>query len=204
MKKFLLVVLALSIFGQRQTISASYQGLQADTTIVKKAATDSTNKENSDNPSDVIFSYNKDAKAFGINIGADTGKFIHFRFGMNFGFGDSNPMSFLLGFGLQKRFTSENFLLQGMLYPYIGYSQYEYKVQDGTTKNGSPKMKDKKKREFTYGAAANICVGIKVYTSKKSGTRTFLAVGYYIAAPEFKTDNMFKNGSWCLGLTFIP
>lgn len=55
---------------------------------------------------------------------------------------------------------------------------------------------------FTYGANVSICAGLKLWNTKK-GNSTFVTVGYYMTAPEFKTDNMGDNGSWGIGFTTI-
>lgn len=147
---------------------------------------------------DLGLSYSSSSKTAGLTITSDLNDFSYSSLGASMCFGDNTASTFTWGLGLGKRYLIEDaFLIQGKIGGYIGGNYYSY---DEVDYNGKKKSKDK--FEFTYGANANIAVGIKVATSKK-GTSTFLTVGYYMSAPKFKTDNMVKNGSWLLGLTFV-
>ena len=147
---------------------------------------------------DLGLSYSSSSKTAGLTITSDLNDFSYSSLGASMCFGDNTASTFTWGLGLGKRYLIEDaFLIQAKIGGYIGGNYYSY---DEVDYNGKKKSKDK--FEFTYGANANIAVGIKVATSKK-GTSTFLTVGYYMSAPKFKTDNMVKNGSWLLGLTFV-
>lgn len=91
---------------------------------------------------------------------------------------------------------ADNFLIQGKLYPYIGLSQ------SNTPKNIEIGQEAEDKTEFTYGASADVSVGIKLWNTGK-GNSTFLHVGYVIMASEFKTRDMIKGGCLMIGLTTV-
>lgn len=100
--------------------------------------------------------------------------------------------SCVFGYGAKQRFVYDAFLLQVKVFPYIGLLMTDY--YEG---------KDSKSDyDFTYGAAGNVSVGLKAWTTSK-GNDAFITIGYYIEAPEFKTKNMVKNGSWLFGLTLV-
>ena len=58
------------------------------------------------------------------------------------------------------------------------------------------------KTKFTYGASADISLGLKLCNTSK-GNSTFLHVGYAVIASEFETKGMFKGGYIMVGLTTI-
>ena len=95
----------------------------------------------------------------------------------------------------------DSFLIQGMIYPYVGYSSISYEVESYTDK-GYKKTETKDDSEIAWGAAANLSIGLKLWDTQK-GNSTFLTLGYYISAPELETKNMFDNGSWGIGFTTI-
>mgnify|MGYP006988954049 FL=1 len=78
-------------------------------------------------------------------------------------------------------------LVQGRLYPYIGYSSV-------TTPGESKYDKPTEKEDFTYGAAAEAQIGFKLWSTSE-GDDYYLTAGYQIRAAEFKTENMFKYGN---------
>lgn len=152
---------------------------------------------------DIGISYNSDSKVGGISFGSDLGKNGYMKYGFNAGFGDIDLYSGTFGIGLKKRYVmNDAFLIQGMIYPYIGYGSTSYKVLDSYSNYGTPIYETKTDNDFLYGAAANLSLGIKLWNTKK-GNSTFLTVGYYISAPEFETKNMFDSGSWGIGFTTI-
>lgn len=147
---------------------------------------------------DYYASWNKDAEILGIGFGGDIGKSGYMEFGYSLGLGDIDWWSSVVGFGLQKRFINENFLLQAKAFPYIGLNSF--KESKYNSKTG--KITEDDKLEFTYGAAARLEAGLKLWETKKKN-RLFLTVGYEISAPEFETENMFDNGDWVIGITLV-
>ncbi|MBQ8191097.1 MAG: hypothetical protein IJZ45_04970 [Bacteroidaceae bacterium] len=153
--------------------------------------------------SDIGVSYNSDSEVVGLSFGNDLGESGYMKYGFNVGFGDIDLYSGTLGIGLKKRYVMNDvFLIQGMIYPYIGYGSTSYKILDSYSNYGTPIYETKTNNDFLYGAAANLSIGLKLWNTKK-GNSTFLTLGYYISAPEFKTENMFDNGSWGIGFTTI-
>lgn len=98
----------------------------------------------------------------------------------------------IFGYGAKQRFVYDAFLFQIKAFPYIGLSMTDY--YEG--------KESKSDYDFTYGAAGNVSVGLKAWTTSK-GNDAFITLGYYIEAPKFKTEKMMKNGSWLFGLTIV-
>lgn len=147
-----------------------------------------------DRGADLYFNFNGDAIGFG--LGFDMGKYWHLIFrGESYSAHGYESDAYAAGVGLNKRFVFGNFfLVQGRIYPYLGWMKSSYK--DYYT---GDKVKD---TEFTYGAAADVNFGIRVY-KQSDGTEWFVTGGYYIGAPEFETDGMFDNGCWGIGVTIL-
>lgn len=146
------------------------------------------------------FEYQPDAKAYGLSGSLDFNEFLCFKVGItsNLKFGSDDQKYFLgiVGAGVHQRIVFNDILLiQGRLYPYIGYSS-------NTTPGESKYDKPTEKNDFTYGAAAEVQMGFKLW-STSGGDDYYFTAGYQIRAGEFKTDGMFKYGNIMAGLTVI-
>ena len=151
---------------------------------------------------DWIFTLRPKDKIYGYHMGAQCGGKYTYLAGDAY-MGD-DVSSFSFGYGWGSKWRSGPLLLQASLYPYAGYYSYSYdNVEIKTDTNGRIKTNKKRKTkdEFTYGVQANMGIGIHVHTGKNYGGKTYLTVGYYMAAPKFETENMVKNGSWMVGIT---
>lgn len=98
----------------------------------------------------------------------------------------------MFGYGAKQRFVYDAFLFQIKAFPYIGLLMTDYYKE----------KESKSDYDFAYGAAGNVSVGLKAWTTSK-GNDAFITLGYYVEAPKFKTKNMMKNGSWLFGLTIV-
>lgn len=194
MKKVFLMVafLMCGIMANAQVVSTDYNSVITDENPVETSSESDVSSY-----SDINASYSSKTKTLSLNFGSGSANSLfYWKMGYSYCFDDYYRYSGILGLGIHKRaIINDTFLVQGILYPYAGYSSYEYATYDsrGNTSKDS-------KSEFTYGAQANIAAGIKLWTTKK-GTRGFITVGYYIGAPEFETEGMFDNGEWAFGLT---
>lgn len=152
---------------------------------------------------DISIDYNSDSEIFGMGVISDVSKSGYWGLNWSMGFGDLLSYSITMPFGLKQRYVfNDVFLVHGKIGPYLGYGYYETEEYKGTDKWGNAKMETKENHEFAYGANASLAVGLKLWTNKK-GESNFLTIGYYISAPEFKTENMFDNGSWGLSFTIV-
>ena len=148
---------------------------------------------------DLGVTFNTDQKLYGLNFLSDVSDLVYFGFGYKMGFGDYSSYLATFQLGVGKRYVfDDTFLIQGKIGPYMGYNSYEYPSYNSKNGKSSTETKD----EFTYGANASICAGLKLWNTKK-GNSTFITLGYYMTAPEFKTENMGDNGAWCIGFTTI-
>ena len=148
--------------------------------------------------SDIGITFNTDQKTYGLKLLYDVSDLVYSGFGFTLGLGDYSSYLYNFYLGIGKRYLiGKSILLQGKIGGYAGYFSYEQ-----PTYNDKGHVTKDTKGEFTYGAEANVAAGLKLWTSKK-GTSGFVTVGYYMAAPKFKTDNMGDNGSWCIGITLI-
>lgn len=148
--------------------------------------------------SDFNISYNSDSKVLGLSFMGDLNDYLYMGYGMAADIKGFDSFSFGLYLGLGKRYRLGKYLLlQGKIGPYAGMLNYTEKVYNKKT----GKVNDKDKYEFAYGANASLAAGIKLWDTKKGNT-TFLTVGYYLDAYEFKTEDLFKKGgSWGIGFT---
>ena len=146
------------------------------------------------------FLYQSDAKLYGLQMEMGTNLFFltaSIISNLKFGGKDTSASTAWMGAGIRRKLVfADNFLIQGKLYPYIGLSQ------SNTPKNIEIGQEAKDKTEFTYGASADVSVGLKLWNTAK-GNSTFLHVGYAIMASEFETKGMFKGGCIMVGLTTI-
>lgn len=160
--------------SNEQVTTKSLTKKTTTTTTTEQAATGSNKKYKS--ITDYAVDLNFDSKIYGFSVGGD-----NVNFQMAFG---EDIYSATLGFGFGGTHIGNGYLIKGRLYPYAGYGSY-----------GDDS-------EFLYGAAANISLGVKVWTTKK-GNSAYLTFGYQVIAPEFETSNMFDNGSWGVGLSIV-
>lgn len=164
---------------EQVTSSSLTRKKAADTTVKaeqKQEATDSKYKSLTDYAVDLDF----DNKIYGFGIGGD-----HAHFGVTVG---EDIYGFTFGYGFGGSSVSEDFLLQGRLYPYVSYSSID--TGDDTDS------------EFTWGVAASLSAGVKIYKTAK-GNSLFLTFGYGVSAPELETKDMFDYGMWRVGLTLV-
>jgi hypothetical protein len=137
-------------------------------------------------------------KLYGLQFGGLLRKYLYMAINAGMGFQKGNNTGEInFGIGLGSKYKFGPFLFQGCLYPYAGGS---YRSDPEYDDYGNQKG-DKDKKEFTYGAAANLGIGYNIYKRKKDGGGTYLTVGYIMCAPKFKTDEMVKSGIWLLGLS---
>lgn len=146
------------------------------------------------------FLYQSDAKLYGLQMELGTNLFCltsSIIGNLKFGGKETSSRMAWLGAGVRRKLVfGDNFLIQGKLYPYIGLSG------GNTPKNIETGQEAKDETKFTYGASADISLGLKLYNTSK-GNSTFLHVGYAIIASEFETKGMFKGGCIMVGLTTL-
>ena len=146
---------------------------------------------------DYLFLLRPKDKVYGFHFGFQGNKYIYGCVDGVGSFADHGGyMNFIVGFGWGSKYKQGPLLFQGSIYPYAGYSSYDVETLDSNYK-----IKKKTKKKFAYGIQAFLGFGFNIYTSKKHNNHTYLTVGYYMGAPEFKTDGMVKNGNWMVGLT---
>ena len=146
------------------------------------------------------FLYQSDAKLYGLQMELGTNLFClstSIISNLKFGGKATSASTAWMGGGVRRKLViADNFLIQGKLYPYIGLSQ------SNTPKNIEIGQEAEDKTEFTYGASADLSVGINLWNTGK-GNSTFLHIGYVIMASEFKTRDMIKGGCLMVGLTTV-
>ena len=134
---------------------------------------------------DLNVSYSSEAKLLGLSFASDLNDFLYMSLNFAADIDGFDTYQSIFSLGLSKRYQiGDNLLIQGKIGPYAGY--------------GSINEKDK----FLYGANGSISAGVKLWDTKK-GNSTFITVGYYIDAYEFKTTDLFKYGSWGIGFTTV-
>ncbi len=146
------------------------------------------------------FLYQSDAKLYGLQMELGTNLFCltaSIISNLKFGGNDTSAATGWLGAGVRRKLVlGDNFLIQGKIYPYIGLAQ------SITPKNIEIGQEAEDKTEFTYGASADISLGLKLWNTS-NGNSTFLHVGYAVMASEFETKGLFKGGCIMVGLTTI-
>lgn len=146
------------------------------------------------------FLYQSDAKLYGLQMELGTKLFClttSIISDLKFGGKETSSSLAWLGAGVRRKMVfDDNFLIQGKFYPYIGFSQ------SNTPKNIELNQEAEDKTKFTYGASADISLGLKLWNTSK-GNSTFLHVGYAVIASEFETKELFKSGCIMVGLTTI-
>lgn len=193
-KLFFLVCTFTMLFGQ-----VSAQHLVADdkngTSTGVAVNTVNTNeatvpKGNYSMAMDLEYDYSSKLKIHSIGFGYDSRDGGYFKLDGSFGGANGIDLfSMSVGYGLVKRhIAGDVFLIQGKLYPYIGYSSIE--------------VGDESDMEFDYGLSGSLSVGLNIWNTAK-GESAFLTAGYYLCAPEFEFGDMFDNGSWGIGLTIV-
>ncbi len=183
----------------KKIIIALFLSLSLSSTLFAQTAQDSISKIKTEKK-EVYRGFDLNAH-FQENMGSaewgiDAIKLWHFSLNWdhaNFSYGmKSNSWTFGAGWNIRK-VIKNCFLIQGRLFPYAGV--LKTKFEDEELGNSS---------EFTYGARANAQIGFKIYDAKDEVKhKAFLTIGYRIDAPEFKTKDMFKNGWWGIGISFV-
>lgn len=149
---------------------------------------------------DYNFMYSSKGKMYAFGFQADISPLIdnmELEFGamsnLKFGKDEYSTITTYIGLGAKRRYIfGESFMINFHIAPYIGLSSYDYPGH----------MATKSDSEFTYGATADLKAGFKLLETNK-GNDIFLNLGYKIYAGEFKTEGMFKNGYFCIGITQI-
>ncbi len=167
------------------------------------------NKNTVTNPQAIeyYYMYSPKAKEHAIGYSIDMNKFLNMEFGLmsNLKFGDKEINTALgyLGIGVQRRYLfGESFMLNFHLTPYIGWAQISVPKHTSTDISGNMYYSSDSESEFTYGATGDINAAFKLFESKKGNTY-FLNFGYRVFAGEFKTDKIFKNGFFKIGITTL-
>jgi hypothetical protein len=145
---------------------------------------------------DYLFLLRPKDKVYGIHIGFLNNKYMYCGFDGIGSWADHGSDITVIGIGWGSKYKQGPLLFQGNIYPYAGLMCYQDSSMDSNNKE-----KWKTKWKFTYGLQASLGFGFNIYTSKKSNNHTYLTIGYYMGAAEFKTDGMVKNGNWVVGLT---
>lgn len=172
----------------------------------EKRASQSLSKGNSDDDwvtgAGYHVFFDPDAKNYGLQISQDPVKFVHIAFGISHTFVDHGATGAYLGLGVGAKYLYDPIMVFANVYPYASLSLIEEITnwEDVFEYNKKPTYKSKTK--FSYGAQAELGIGLKVYESG-NGKKFLVSGGYCIGAPEFKTDNMFKNGVWFAGITVV-
>ena len=138
-------------------------------------------------------------KVYGLYYGNQLNKNLYMGYGYSMAFTDHGSSNFFFGIGWGNKYVTGPILLQANIYPYLGLNSYDV-LEIKVDSKGRAKENWKNKNKFTYGLQASLGAGLCIYTNKKGG-RTFLTVGYYFGAAEFKTDKMLENGQWMVGIT---
>lgn len=161
--------------------TVDYNTTKAPSNTTLESDTESTKTKYRD------FTFGIASNSLSVNIGnSDNDEGLCRVVGIGVSTGSVKVVSLILGLGLQIHNDMDDFIIIGNIYPYLGGSYTSY---------------DKKSKfNFSYGAAAMAKIGFNVYTSG-NGHRHFLTIGYGINAYEFKTNDLFRNGEWQLGLT---
>lgn len=190
MKKMLLTLVMLI---------ATFAMLPAqDSTTQKSPETSTTESPKSEvSCGDFLLTLQSESELLGLDMGFDMNKYALLNMDMEFGVGDYEWFSLRFGYGLKKRYIDDSFIFSAKLYPYVAfnlYDEFSYNMETGN-------MIEKSTEEISYGAAASIEGGFKIYKTKKSKETLYLTIGYKISAPEFETKGMFDYGTLCFGLS---
>lgn len=192
---FLVTVVATTMHAQGSLIGAKLSSNEVENENTISNVTATPNNYRGD---DFGVGWNSDSKLLGLSFGFDDKKSeLHYFVGANYGLGDINLFGLTVGAGFSKRYVNNGFLIQGKIYPYMGFSYMSYDKVDYYNKYGSPVYKTAWDGNMTYGLSANISIGMELWSSN------YLTIGYYVSAPEFKFAHLFDGGSWALGLTTI-
>lgn len=105
-----------------------------------------------------------------------------------------------VGFGLGYQHVSDPILFLVNAYPYGKVYMYDkLKNADKILYGEEPQYESSV--DFTYGARAEVGIGVNVYQSKSS--KYYLTGGYCFHAPEFKFNNVGTAGHWFIGLVYV-
>lgn len=180
MKRLVFSLLSVMLFAFAQAqVSNSVDGASAGNTTAVKG----------DAAVDYFVGWSDEAEVFSLRMGGDlkNGKLGYFTCGVDVGTGDVSFGNCFFGYGIKKRYyMNDSFLIQAAVWPYAGFSSVTVGTED--------------EYDFLYGISAQIEAGIKIFTSKK-GNDFYLTIGYNMAAPEFKMENVVENGTWQIGVT---
>ena len=196
MKKIALLVCVLCLI-QNSAVAQMIMGDEINGTPVAQSNDNPSEAVSSGNyrdAFDLMYNYSSDTESSAIGLGWDTGQRGYFTLGAQFGGGKNMDIfSMSLGYGLRKRYVSNDmFLVQGKLYPYMGYFSSSYKI------NGM----ENKSSDFNYGLSGSLALGLKLWNTA-NGNSVFLTAGYSVSAPDFKFKGMFESGSFGLAITII-
>lgn len=150
---------------------------------------------------DVNFLYQSEGELYGIEAGTNINSYLAWTLGAysNLKF-DSDEYSLCftyIGIGAKRCFVFDNsYLFQFRCLPYLGLTS----VSIG--KNVEMGREALDKTDFTYGIMADVSAGLKLWKTK-SGSTSFLTIGYKLHSNEFKTKNLLKSGSLMVGITTV-
>ena len=162
------------------------------------SSTDGTNQSSSVTSEDYVLMLDTETKIYGLRANWGIIKMLSMNVGIQAQFVDKGASECFMGLGFSPTYTVGPILVGGNLYPYASYGNY-YEYQ-GMNKYGKEVYDQKSK--VSYGAGLDLKAGVKLYTTG-SGKSVYLTGSYHVAAPEFKTDGMFKAGLWGIGLSFV-
>lgn len=190
MKKLLFIISFTWAFvcaNAQDVVSSNYGGKSVVAKQQDKTKVSSTDNSSDTRYRDFTLGISDGGNVIGLNTGVSTKDELGYGVvGVGVYTGATSGISLTLGYGLNYRSVGDSWMFVAYVYPYLGGSYLS--------------TNDKSKVKFTYGAAGGAKIGYNVYTSAKGG-RHFVTVGYGVNAYEFHTKNLFKNGSWQLGLT---
>lgn len=135
-----------------------------------------------------------DAKTYGLRMSADNNEWLHLAVGMDMEFVKHGAGDFYVGLGLGKKYVLGSLLFFANAYPYAGFIMQDKMENDKWTSDTE--------FTFSYGAMGTAGIGLKIHESDK-GKKYYLSGGYTVNAFKFKTKNLFKNGTWLVGITIV-
>lgn len=175
---------------------------------------------------ELSFGYSGEGESYNLSYSHDMHQYLNLEaaFSTPLKFSSDEVWSHLgyIAVGVQRKLLfSDNFILSFRVAPYVGMSYanivteeyHEAQIVKGIQRRTLRETQtpsyskidaytttdNESEFDFTYGATAEIGVGFKIFETKK-GKDLFLNIGYKIFAGEFKTEGMFDNGFFKIGL----
>lgn len=150
---------------------------------------------------DVNLLYQSEGELYGIEAGTSINSYLAWTLGaysnLKFGNDDYSLCFTYIGVGAKRCFLFDNsYLFQFRCLPYLGLTS------GSIGKNAEIGREAFDKTDFTYGIMADVSAGLKLWTTK-SGSTSFLTVGYKLHSNEFRTKKLLKSGSLMVGITTV-